>query len=146
MYWRAGYWQAGYWQAGYWGPAGDVAPPTPTPEPSGGWPSAEEILRHRRTQERAQRIAERTPDEQDRRIPVRAIETVRRVARQDYTALRDANIQARESALRAALDARKQRADAERFELYVQFLEAELFRLREEEAVFALLCIAATVH
>jgi hypothetical protein len=68
------------------------------------------------------------------------------VARQDYTALRDANIQARESALRAALDERKQRADAERFALYVEFLEAELFRLREEEAVFALLCIAATVH
>lgn len=146
MYWRAGYWQAGYWQAGYWGPAGDVAPPTPTPAQNGGWPSADEILRHRRAQERAQRISERKPEAQDRRIPVRAIETVRRVARQDYTALRDANIQARESALRAALDERKQRADAERFALYVEFLEAELFRLREEEAVFALLCIAATVH
>lgn len=115
-----------------------LAPTVVIPPDNGGWPTSDEIGRYRRATEQAHKLAQKHPE------VAKAVVAVKAVARIDYIALKEATILEREAALRRALEEKKQRLSEQRMALYMEYLNAELFRLREEESVFVMMIMAAT--
>lgn len=111
----------------------------PSPEDRSGWKTFEDHQNELR--ERARLDAERA-EEARRKVPEKAQQAVRRFVRSRFKELAGLDDMRRAELLRAQMLAEQIRFRRQ----YEEFLRAEMMRFAEEEAIFMLLTIAASVQ